>query len=617
MKIDRLRIQNYRSYRDSGTIDIDDKLVLVGENNAGKSNVLRALDMFLDVSPTSPHEIQDFHKKRTEEDIEIEVWFTDLNEEEKEIFDDYLTKGKLWVKTVYPFDDHKGAPANKKFVVKRDVPKIEDFRGLEDKDAERVEEIYEEHEEKLEQHQIEDWSGNKYKNDIVPTVENYLDSRKAEWTSQEVTNPKGIKSKLRENLPEFQYFESDRNIEDETKTSTNALLGRLLTDTIDSVPEESKQEIRDSLREVDQKLNENDKFEVIEDLEDDIREKLNQHVPVNELNLEISVPDLESILSRVDVSVNDGVDTNIQSMGAGLHSSFILACLWQLSEQDEDSDDVIFGLEEPENDLHPHAQRQLHDTLDELTEQNFQVFLSTHSAFLVTAEDLFNTVRVEKQGKKSRLHGADESEFVEEDVEKIKSKIAPDNNEMFFSRAVLLCEGKSEWRTIPVLNSMLHEAEDEVYAFDRLGVSLVEVNGKTGFKNFLKVTDMFDIPSIVMIDNDRMKDPGHDKLVAIIENRADKVIELPRDLEHQFFKIISFDQFCNVLGKITDYENSPKDLEKMKNGEEIASEEVLRKEFERIEPSKPQFGQELAEEINVNEVPEEIRQVIEKCRRTV
>jgi predicted ATP-dependent endonuclease of OLD family len=161
---------------------------------------------------------------------------------------------------------------------------------------------------------------------------------------------------------------------------------------------------------------------------------------------------------------------------------------------------------------------------------------------------------------------------------------------------------------------MLHEAEDEVYAFDRLGVSLLEVNGKMGFKNFLRVSNMFNIPSIVMIDNDRKKDPGHEELVDLIEKKADKVIELPEDLEHQFFKVISFEQFCKVLKGITDYNNSPEDLQKQRDGQGVPKEKVLREEFNRIDPSKPQLGQALAREIDVDNIPAELRQVIKQSR---
>jgi hypothetical protein len=50
-------------------------------------------------------------------------------------------------------------------------------------------------------------------------------------------------------------------------------------------------------------------------------------------------------------------------------------------------------------------------------------------------------------------------------------------------------------------------------------------------------------------------------------------------------------------------------------GEGISQEEVLAREFSRIEPSKPQFGRALAEEIDPEEIPDDLKEVMERCRR--
>ncbi len=47
MKLTELHIQNFRSIVDSGAIPTPNILALVGANNSGKSNILRALDAFL------------------------------------------------------------------------------------------------------------------------------------------------------------------------------------------------------------------------------------------------------------------------------------------------------------------------------------------------------------------------------------------------------------------------------------------------------------------------------------------------------------------------------------------------------------------------------------------
>ena len=47
MKLKSLRITNFRSIQDSDEVRIEQVQALVGENNAGKSNILKAIEVFL------------------------------------------------------------------------------------------------------------------------------------------------------------------------------------------------------------------------------------------------------------------------------------------------------------------------------------------------------------------------------------------------------------------------------------------------------------------------------------------------------------------------------------------------------------------------------------------
>lgn len=75
MKLLRVRIKNYRSIK---SLDFQPGMLcaLVGENNAGKSNVLRALHIILGESWPSERMFseEDFHNHDTSKDITIEVW---------------------------------------------------------------------------------------------------------------------------------------------------------------------------------------------------------------------------------------------------------------------------------------------------------------------------------------------------------------------------------------------------------------------------------------------------------------------------------------------------------------------------------------------------------------
>ncbi|MDG4553082.1 MAG: AAA family ATPase [Candidatus Competibacter sp.] len=109
MKIESIRIQNFRTFKDE-TICFDDYCCFVGPNGSGKSTVMNALNVFFrqykdsktDLSKLS---IDDFHHKNTSEPISITVTFKDLNDQAKEDLADYVRQKRLIVTAKAEFDD--------------------------------------------------------------------------------------------------------------------------------------------------------------------------------------------------------------------------------------------------------------------------------------------------------------------------------------------------------------------------------------------------------------------------------------------------------------------------------------------------------------------------------
>lgn len=88
MKMRQLRIHNYRSIKDL-TIQVPDMLVLVGPNNSGKSNILRAIEFGLSASAKPNPE--DFFSFRSEDELWAEMTFDCLTEQEESTFREYLS----------------------------------------------------------------------------------------------------------------------------------------------------------------------------------------------------------------------------------------------------------------------------------------------------------------------------------------------------------------------------------------------------------------------------------------------------------------------------------------------------------------------------------------------
>jgi len=78
MKIQRIEIKNYRSLNDL-TVYPEDILALVGRNNSGKSNLIKALELFFEGSVRLTTD-ECFFNHKTGDPIEISITFGQLSD---------------------------------------------------------------------------------------------------------------------------------------------------------------------------------------------------------------------------------------------------------------------------------------------------------------------------------------------------------------------------------------------------------------------------------------------------------------------------------------------------------------------------------------------------------
>ncbi|MFB5141508.1 AAA family ATPase [Vibrio diabolicus] len=109
MKLESVRIQNFRSFKDE-TINFDDYNCFVGPNGAGKSTVMNALNVFFRQHKDSKTDLSklsadDFHHKNTNEPISITVTFKNLSTQAKKGLADYVRQEKLVVTAKAEYDE--------------------------------------------------------------------------------------------------------------------------------------------------------------------------------------------------------------------------------------------------------------------------------------------------------------------------------------------------------------------------------------------------------------------------------------------------------------------------------------------------------------------------------
>ncbi len=135
---------------------------------------------------------------------------------------------------------------------------------------------------------------------------------------------------------------------------------------------------------------------VYQRLESDVQKYLKQLLPSVKA-VKISAASSDSLRSRFrspNFIVDDGTATNLEAKGDGIKSLIAIA-LMRASKVGKRACDLVVAIEEPESHLHPGAVRELAFVLNELANEN-QVIITTHNPLLVNRNRINDNIIVSK-----------------------------------------------------------------------------------------------------------------------------------------------------------------------------------------------------------------------------
>lgn len=373
MKLKSVEVSGFRGYREAVSIPIEDDFsVFVGRNDAGKSSVLDALELFFTAGKPDRF---DFTVAGISSDIVVTCSFEDPpatvvidSSAETSWKDQYLlgSDGRLNVRRRWSaagkgpvttiLANHPVGADGRSLI----TAKIRELKSLHD----RMVPAPEANKSVSSQLRAEIWAAG-LANGTFELAETEI--------ALSVEDGKTIEAQINDSLPVFHVFRADRpNTENEGVAQDPAkLVIKQVLDThqdeLGRVAESISREIRALLVSVVDKL-------------DEVRPDLARSININELT-----PRWEKAFA--DVGFVDHEEVPLYKRGSGVRRLVLLSFFRAQVEQQgtrADGRSVIVAVEEPESALHPDLQEEVVDALMELgNSQGRQVLTTTHSTNLI------------------------------------------------------------------------------------------------------------------------------------------------------------------------------------------------------------------------------------------
>ncbi|MFJ3673341.1 ATP-dependent nuclease [Streptomyces sp. NPDC090106] len=544
MRLEHIRIDNFRGL---DHVDMSFSMFgcLIGENNAGKSSVFQALNMFLRsgaaiatdfLNPARPIRIQLTFAGIGATDLQR------LEENHRSRIEPAVADGTLTLARTY-----KGAGKGEMWVVRK-VPSDQRFRKAALDEVLKPKISTEELEANVQHTYPEIFARLSGKINRTAVKREWADCVAAlephEYTTGDDPLMTGLDKSVAPLLPEPIYIPAVKELNDDLKTSSTATFGRLLSILFEDI-EHQLPELEASFDKLRSQLNvvakedgsESDgRLQEVREIESLIQRNLQESFPRASVRLEIPPPRLRSLLEEAQIAVNDGISGPFKTKGDGLRRSVAFALLRAYvdlktakpTRPDSTQQPCLLLFEEPEVFLHPQAQRKLFEALTVFSDYN-DVLVSTHSSAFCAPGATGTFVKVVKDHTldppASRTCVIDLSDMDARDQFEI---ITHENNEAaFFATSVLLVEGPSDRTLIPHIARTLSPQWD----FDKQGTAIAKVEGKGSIERYRRFFKRFEMRVAVVADLDAVLD-GFDKLGASADCRQlrDKVVSKVNEL---------------------------------------------------------------------------------------
>ena len=522
MKLYRFKIQGFKRLEDI-EIYLQDATFLIGQNNAGKSSILKAIGVLLSATKTLPS--SDYYSVVDEETGEtkpqttkviFEAEFRNLPEESKtwrgfkgRIFE-YESEAETGLSVTYKktYELGKDVVIEFKSKIRNLKAEYEDCKKPQDYiDKGISEEVISEFFPELEKN-IGKSKGALEKLEQLDEIWDIVDEDT--WFQ----NPGGIPGNVLKMLPRFLLIPVDTSM-NEIQGNSSGVLGKTLNELFQVVRENSDnfKNAQEHLEKLAKELDPEDDTSEFGKMMTDLNSVLTKIFPESQLHATTDLSDPNKALKpSFNIEMSSNIKTSVENQGTGMVRAAVFGMLrfrqkWLSDREDEHNRSLIICFEEPEIYLHPSAANQMRDAIYELSSSNSQIVASTHSPFLIDIsrkpKQVLNRLIRNKKSVKCSTFSVSNAflELQGDDKSYVKMLLKIDDyiSRAFYTNNVIIIEGDTE---DILIRESLARLPKEKYLRIISNFEILKDRGKAAIIGLVKYLTSMGIKPIVVHDRD-------------------------------------------------------------------------------------------------------------------
>lgn len=487
MYIAEISIENFRGFSNKKTIELNEKLnIFIGHNNAGKTTIIKALQILFDTSCSKKLSINDFNRqlsieylKENPPQVTISAMLKE-NEGEAEYSEDVVLASTMLTKIQRPYE------------------------------AQITYEFF------LPEREIEEYRATMA---VIsrPNIEEYWSEIEHSFLSKYVWKLYGGDEKLKMIVDndilhkfDFEFMQPIRDVERDLSSGSNSLLKEVIDFFIDyeikNDTTKNKDEIKGNLQKVKREFAESSQ-ELMTKLQGRLTAGEKQIVTYaddtgatfNETSPHFSgVLNETTLYSALRLTLEDKTGIKLPPANNGLGYNNLIYIALLLAKMQKDAMGEYYGsnaklfsvlaIEEPEAHLHPSLQYRFLKFLKDNMKSNVrQVFISTHSPNITAASKLDNLIVLSKEKEDIEISYPGRV-FNQNDKNDKASKayieryLDVTKSDMLFAKRIVLVEGISEQLLLPIFTRYLKSDLVDSH------VAVINIGGRY-FSHFLRLFD--------------------------------------------------------------------------------------------------------------------------------